>query len=100
MLRLCPQQRCCVAIRMPGLRRSRHDAPDPVSPTPTSRMSLSMDLGTPTTEHTTPCASHSSAMAWAAALPPLPPTTNTMLSPHRSMRLTISLMLAPPRDVP
>jgi hypothetical protein len=33
-----------------------------------------MDLGTPTTEHTTPCASHSSAMAFAAALPPLPPT--------------------------
>lgn len=72
----------------------------PVNPAPTSRMSLSMDLGTPTTEQTTPCASHSSAMACAAALPPLPPTTNTMLSPHRSMRLTISLMLAPPRDVP
>ena len=67
---------------------------------PTSRMSLSMDLGTPTTEHSTPLASQPSWMALAAALPPLPPMTNSMLTPHRSRRFTMDLMSAPPRDVP
>ncbi len=67
---------------------------------PTSRMSLSMDLGTPMMEQVTPCSSHSFWMALAAALPPLPPTTNTMSRPQRSMRFTISFTLAPPREVP
>ena len=66
----------------------------------TSRMSLSMDLGTPTTEQRTPLASQARWMALAAALPPLPPTTNSMLTPQRLMRRTISSMSAPPRDVP
>eukprot|EP00955_Chlamydomonas_euryale_P016608 177557-Chlamydomonas_euryale.AAC.5 len=66
----------------------------------TRRMSLSMDFGTPMTAHVTPCASHSCAIACAAALPPLPPITNTMLRPHKSIRFTISVMLAPPREVP
>ena len=59
-----------------------------------------MDLGTPTTEHRTPLASHARWMALAAALPPLPPTTNSMLTDQRSMRRTISSMSAPPREVP
>ena len=43
----------------------------------TSRMSLSMDFGTPMTEQTTPQRPHSSWIAFAPALPPLPPTTKT-----------------------
>ena len=63
-------------------------------------MSLSMDLGTPTTEQRTPFFSQHRWMALAAALPPLPPTTNSMLTDHRAMRRTISSISAPPRDVP
>jgi hypothetical protein len=66
----------------------------------TSKMSLSMDFGTPMTEQKTPCLTHSLWMAFAAALPPLPPTTYSWFTPHSSMRRTISRMSAPPRDVP
>lgn len=62
----------------------------------TSRMSLSMDFGTAITAQGTPAFWHSRWMASAPALPPLPPTTNTMSSAHMSIRLTISLMSAPP----
>mmetsp|Transcript_34796 Transcript_34796/g.71022 ORF Transcript_34796/g.71022 Transcript_34796/m.71022 type:complete len:239 (+) Transcript_34796:379-1095(+) len=65
-----------------------------------SRMSLSMDFGTPTTQQLTSCCWHMALIALAPALPPLPPTTNSMSMPHMSIRFTISLMLAPPRDVP
>mmetsp|Transcript_16782 Transcript_16782/g.47335 ORF Transcript_16782/g.47335 Transcript_16782/m.47335 type:complete len:207 (-) Transcript_16782:524-1144(-) len=65
-----------------------------------SRMSLSMDLGMPTTAQVYPRRLHSAWMAAAPALPPLPPTTNTMLSPRDWMESTILSMSAPPRDVP
>mmetsp|Transcript_28702 Transcript_28702/g.73680 ORF Transcript_28702/g.73680 Transcript_28702/m.73680 type:complete len:226 (+) Transcript_28702:642-1319(+) len=66
-----------------------------------SRMSLSIDLGTPTTAILSPRFSTSLWMALAAALPPLPPTTNTMLMPHRSRRSTMrGILAAPPREVP
>ena len=50
-----------------------------------------MDLGMPMTEHTTPCSSHSHWMALAPALPPLPPTTNTMSTPRMSICFTMPL---------
>ncbi len=64
------------------------------------RMSLSMDLGAEMMEQVTPALSHSLWMAAAPALPPLPPTTNSMSMAHMSMRFTISLMSAPPLEVP
>ena len=51
-------------------------------------------------EHVTPALSHSFWMAAAPALPPLPPITKSMSMAHISMRFTISLMSAPPLDVP
>jgi hypothetical protein len=54
----------------------------------TSKMSLSMDLGTPTTVHTTFLASHSSWIAFAAALPPFPPTASRHISSHASVSIT------------
>ena len=66
----------------------------------TRRTSLSMLLGTPTTLHVTLRASHSAAMAAAAALPPLPPTTKHMSIASTARRRTIDGMSAPPRDVP
>lgn len=54
----------------------------------TSRMSLSMDLGTPTTVHTTFLASHSSWIAFAAALPPFPPTASRHVSSRASVSIT------------
>ena len=64
------------------------------------RMSLSMDLGAEMMEQVTPALSHSRWMAAAPALPPFPPTTNSMSMAHMSMRFTISRMSAPPREVP
>ena len=63
-------------------------------------MSLSMDLGAEMMEQVTPALSHSRWMAAAPALPPLPPTTNSMSMAHISMRFTISRMSAPPLEVP
>lgn len=54
-------------------------------------MSLSMDLGMPMTEHITLCSSHLFLMALAPALPPFPPTTNTMSMPSISIFFTILL---------
>ena len=59
-----------------------------------------MDLGAEMMEQVTPALSHSRWMAAAPALPPLPPTTNSMSMAHMSMRFTISLMSAPPLEVP
>ena len=59
-----------------------------------------MDFGAEMMEHVTPALLHSFWMAAAPALPPLPPTTNSMSMAHMSMRFTISRMSAPPLDVP
>ncbi len=59
-----------------------------------------MDFGAEMMEQVTPALSHSFWMAAAPALPPLPPITNSMSMAHMSMRFTISLMSAPPLDVP
>ena len=59
-----------------------------------------MDLGAEMMEQVTPALSHSRWMAAAPALPPLPPTTYSMSMAHMSMRFTISLMSAPPLEVP
>ncbi len=59
-----------------------------------------MDLGAEMMEQVTPALSHSRWMAAAPALPPLPPTTNSISMAHMSMRFTISLMSAPPLEVP
>jgi hypothetical protein len=56
-----------------------------------SRMSLSMDLGTPMTEQMTLLRCSSAWMAAAPALPPLPPTTKQMSIPMMSICLTIFL---------
>jgi hypothetical protein len=51
-----------------------------------SSKSLSIDLGTATTQHGTLLERHSRWMASAAALPPRPPTTNSMSIFQRSAR--------------
>ena len=68
-----------------------HPSPSPPPHLSISRMSLSMDLGTPTTQQLTSCCWHISLIALAPALPPLPPTTKSMSMPHMSIRFTISL---------
>mmetsp|Transcript_21845 Transcript_21845/g.37314 ORF Transcript_21845/g.37314 Transcript_21845/m.37314 type:complete len:251 (+) Transcript_21845:871-1623(+) len=65
-----------------------------------NRMSLSIDFGMPTTEQLTSCCWHMAWIALAPALPPFPPTTNNISTPHMSKRFTISRMFAPPRLVP
>ena len=64
------------------------------------RMSLSIVFGMPTTETLRPRLAHSALIALAPAWLPLPPITNTMLIPCRSMESTIFGTSPPPRPQP
>ena len=64
------------------------------------RMSLSIVFGMPTTETLSPRLAHSALIALAPAWLPLPPITNTMLIPCRSMESTIFGTSPPPRPQP
>ena len=69
--------------------------PDAAHPIPRSAACSPMQHAAPGAAqqhlHRMPCFSSSSWMAAAPALPPLPPTTNTMSMPHRSICFTICL---------
>ena len=65
-----------------------------------TRMSLSMDFGTPTTAHGYSLSAHFLCRAAAPAFPPFPPITKTMLMPLSLMESQILSMSAPPLEVP